>query len=129
MEDAPMAGLGSFFPTEPGPFNAADSMARQTANAAMQAATNQKSEIELMREHVERLSLLNQAMWELVRDRLQLTDADLEKAAQEVDLRDGKQNGRLSEHPLQCPRCGRVSNSRLKKCMYCGLLFEGDTFG
>ena len=125
-----MAGLGMFFPTGGmGSFNTADSMARETANAAMQAAASQKSEIEVLREQVERIALLNQALWELVRDRLQLTDADLEKIAQEVDLRDGKQDGRLSEHPLQCPQCGRVSNSRHKKCLYCGLLFEGDAFG
>jgi hypothetical protein len=123
-----MAGL--FFPVGGfDPLGSADSLARQTANAAMQAAASQKSETECLREQVERITLLNQALWEIVRDRLQLSDGDLEKVAQEVDLRDGKQDGRLSEHPLQCPRCGRVSNSRHKKCLYCGLLFEGDAFG
>ncbi len=124
-----MAGL--FFPM--GGFDAmqpnADEVARQTANAAIKAATAQKSDVEELREQVGRITLLNQALWELVRERLQLTDADLEKIAQEVDLRDGKQDGQLSEHPLQCPQCGRVSNSRHKKCMYCGLLFAGDVFG
>ncbi len=122
--------VGMFFPTGGlDPLNSSDSLARQTANAAMQAATSQKSEIELLREQVERITLLNQALWELVRERLQLSDADLEKSAQQVDLRDGVQDGRMSEHPLQCPKCGRVSNSRHKKCLYCGLLFEGDAFG
>ncbi len=122
--------IGMFFPTGGlDPLNPPDALARKTANAAMQVANSQKSEIELLREQVERIALLNQALWELVRERLQLSDADLERIAQEVDLRDGKQDGRLSEHPLQCPQCGRVSNSRHKKCLYCGLLFEGDAFG
>ena len=58
MEDGPMAGLGMFFPTGGmGSFNTADSMARETANAAMQAAASQKSEIEVLREQVERIAL------------------------------------------------------------------------
>ncbi len=108
---------------------AVDSIEGQQASAEKIAAVSQKTEIQELREQVSRLALLNQAMWELVRERLQVTDADLEKAAQEVDLRDGVQDGRMSAHPLQCPRCKRVSNSRHKKCLYCGLLFEGDVFG
>jgi len=121
-----MAGLfisGSFLR------EAVDSVEGQQASAEKIAAVAQKSEIQDLREQVSRLALLNQALWELVRERLQLTDADLEKLAQQVDLRDGVQDGRMSEHPLKCPRCGRVSNSRHKKCLYCGLLFEGDVFG
>ena len=101
----------------------------QQAGAARLAEAARKSEIQDLRDQVAKLTLLSQALWELVRGRMQLTDADLEKMAQEVDLRDGVQDGRLSEHPLKCPRCGRVSNSRHKKCLYCGLLFEGDAFG
>ncbi|HNZ49165.1 MAG TPA: hypothetical protein PLZ53_02805 [Candidatus Hydrogenedentes bacterium] len=82
-----------------------------------------------LRNEVERLCLLNQAMWELICSKLGLTDADLEKKAQEVDLRDGKLDGKMTTHPVRCPQCGRVSNSRLKKCMYCNMEFEGSAFG
>ena len=123
-------GMGIFFPMGGlDPLNESDPTVRDTANAAMQAAASQKSDIMVLREQVERMALLNQSLWELMRERLQLTDADLEKIAQEVDLRDGRLDGRLSEHPLQCPKCGRVSSSRHRKCLYCGLLFEGDAFG
>ena len=30
---------------------------------------------------------------------------------------------------LRCPKCGRVSNSRHRRCLYCGLEFQGDIFG
>lgn len=86
------------------------------------------SEIRELRDQVERLALMCQALWELVRTRAKLSDADLEKLAQEIDLRDGMADGRLTSHPVKCPNCGRVSNSRHKKCLYCGLLFEGDAF-
>lgn len=106
-----------------------ESIEGQQAGAEKLAAVSQKGELQELRDQVARLTLLSQAMWEIIRDRLQLSDADLEKIAQQVDLRDGVQDGRMSEHPLQCPRCKRVSNSRHKKCLYCGLLFEGDAFG
>ncbi|MGI6137949.1 MAG: hypothetical protein ACOYI9_02855 [Candidatus Hydrogenedentales bacterium] len=79
-------------------------------------------------DELERMTLLNQAMWELIRDRLNLSDEDLERKVQEVDMRDGKRDGKMSVHPLRCPQCGRISNSRLKKCLYCGLEFKGDIF-
>lgn len=88
-----------------------------------------RTDIGELQDQVERLAMLNQAMWELIGERLHMTDADLERKAQEVDLRDGKADGKMSSHPLRCPECGRVSNSRHKKCLYCGLLFEGSAFG
>ena len=88
-----------------------------------------QTDVAYLREEVERLSLLNQALWELLRERLKLTDADLEQRAQEVDLRDGIPDGKMRKHPLRCPKCGRVSNSRHRRCLYCGLEFQGDIFG
>ena len=99
------------------------------ARQGAQAATATRGEINALREQVERTLLFNQAMWELISEKLNLTEHDLETKAQEVDLRDGKADGRMSDHPLRCPNCGRVSNSRHKKCLYCGLLFEEGVFG
>jgi len=106
-------------------------MARQSQRItqADQEANLLRTDVTCLRDEVERLALLNQALWELIKARLKLTDADLEKVAQQVDLRDGMADGKMSKHPLRCPKCGRVSNSRHKKCLYCGLLFEGDIFG
>lgn len=106
-------------------------MASETAAArqAAETAANARSDVRDMRDQVEHTAMLIQAMWELIAERLNLTDADLEKKALEVDLRDGVEDGKLRAHPLRCPNCGRVSNSRHKKCLYCGLLFEGSVFG
>lgn len=99
------------------------------ARQAVQVASASKREVAELREQVEHIAMLTQAMWELLSERLNLTDQDLENKALEVDLRDGKADGKMSAHPLRCPNCGRVSNSRHKKCLYCGLLFEGSAFG
>jgi len=78
---------------------------------------------------VQRLKLLNQALWELLRAKVGWSDADLEKKATEVDLRDGIQDGRMSESALKCPQCGRVSSSKHWRCLYCGLEFEKPIMG
>ena len=49
--------------------------------------------------------------------------------ATEIDLRDGKADGKITAHPLRCPSCDRVSSSRHAKCLYCGQEFEGSLFG
>jgi hypothetical protein len=76
-----------------------------------------------------RLSLLNQALWELLQERMGLSDKDLERRAHDVDLRDGIEDGQISETPLECPRCHRVSSSKHWKCLYCGLNFEKPIMG
>ncbi len=109
---------------------ARDSMEKnaQVRNMALENAAL-KTDAAEMRDQLERLCLLTQAMWELVSQKLGLTETNLEKAAQEIDLRDGIADGKMSAHPLRCPQCGRISNSKHKKCLYCGLLFEGSLFG
>lgn len=79
--------------------------------------------------HIERISLLNQALWELLRDKLNMDDAQLEAKIHEVDLRDGVEDGRMTETGLQCPKCGRISSSKHWKCMYCGAKFKKPIMG
>jgi uncharacterized protein with PIN domain len=86
-------------------------------------------DIKQLTEDIQRLKLMNQAMWELIRDRARLTDKDLEEKALEIDLRDGKQDGRMSETALRCPSCNRVSSSRHWRCLYCGQDFEKPVMG
>ena len=87
------------------------------------------AEVRLLQQDIERLKLLNQALWELIRDRTDLTDALLAEKAQEVDLRDGVADGRMTQMRLKCPSCGRVSSSRHWRCLYCGLDFEKPVMG
>ena len=83
--------------------------------------------IRLLEGQLGRLRLVNQALWELVRDQTGLDKFTLERKIEEIDGRDGRIDGRLTDIGLKCPQCGRVSNSKHAKCLYCGLEFERDT--
>jgi lipopolysaccharide biosynthesis regulator YciM len=91
---------------------------------AFEASAEAQREVRDLRYHLARLTLMNQAMWELIRERLKLTDEILNQKAQEVDLRDGVQDGIITHGPLRCPKCGRVSNAKHWRCLYCGQQFE-----
>ncbi|MCC6488282.1 MAG: hypothetical protein IT364_12355 [Candidatus Hydrogenedentes bacterium] len=95
----------------------------------LSSGDNSRERIRELEHQVGRLQLMNQALWELLRERMQLTDAELETKANEVDLRDGVQDGRMSDTALQCPSCGRVSSSKHWKCLYCGLEFQKPVMG
>ena len=77
------------------------------------------------------LAMTCQAMWELLRDRTDLTDEDIEEKLQEIDLRDGSADGKMTSTVGECPACHRTVNSRHDRCLYCGVeiskdhIFEG----
>jgi hypothetical protein len=76
--------------------------------------------MEHLERRVNRLSLLCQSMWELLRERAEFTDDQLATKVLEVDLRDGRTDGRMSTQISNCPSCGRKTNSRRSTCVICG---------
>lgn len=87
-----------------------------------------RTELGDLRRAVGRLTLLNQALWELLQRHLPLHDEDLLKLAGEIDLRDGKADGQLLPGAVRCPKCLRTCNARHQRCLYCGQEFAGDVF-
>lgn len=101
----------------------ADYKAGNALNAAEKAQTHvqrQKEMIEHLYQHVERLSLASQAMWELLREKSNLTDDDIEAKMLEIDLRDGKKDGKIGTQIMECPSCKRKTNSKRMTCVMCG---------
>jgi ribosomal protein S27AE len=89
------------------------------ANAAASArdAQTTASDVEL---RLDKLMLITMAMWELLRDNTKFTEADLLAKVQELDLRDGIPDGKITQSVRKCPQCGRTMSPRHKKCLYCG---------
>jgi hypothetical protein len=73
-----------------------------------------------MEKRMNRLSLLCQSMWEMLRERAEFTDDQLASKMLEVDLRDGRGDGRIATQITDCPSCKRKTNSRRTTCVICG---------
>lgn len=103
---------------------------RGASNAASEAITRSRNvesranfaekDIQELQRRVDSIALACQAMWELVAERNGLTDADLLQRMTEVDLRDGKADGKMTQVPKTCTACDRPVNPRRRQCMYCG---------
>lgn len=95
----------------------------RVASKAERAASEMEAAVEKMHElqqRIEKLSLCCQALWELLKDNTSLTEEDLAIKMTELDLQDGKLNGKLGKQILICPNCSRNGSSRRNACLYCG---------
>jgi len=91
------------------------------ASDARTAAREAKTDVDELRHDVDRLMLITEALWRIARDRLGCTDEDLVQRIQEVDLEDGKLDGRKGPTPARdCPQCQRKLLKHQPRCFYCG---------
>ena len=73
---------------------------------------------------VAKVLMINEALWEIIRDKHGLTDDDLHKKLHEVDMRDGLADGKNQRKATKCPQCGHMVSSRHPACLYCGQVME-----
>lgn len=83
-----------------------------------------RGKVKDLEERLTRLQLAFNALWELIRDQTRMTAGELEAKMDEIDRRDGREDKAITEGPVRCPICQRVSSSRHWKCLYCGQEFE-----
>ena len=77
-------------------------------------------EVEDLRKDVDRLLLINEALWRIVREKLKCTDAELVEYIHEIDLEDGHLDGRkAASPPRKCPHCERPLSKHRSVCIYC----------
>ncbi len=77
---------------------------------------------------LDRMLLAFEALWTLVRDKLPVNEEDLAARMNEIDLSDGRLDGKVRKSAVTCPACGRAISRRLPKCMYCGQAIVHDPF-
>ena len=104
--------------------------AREIADVCDEALSNNASalardvsrENECLRHDVDRLYMIVEALWEMLKTHAGCTDADLTALVQQIDLRDGKLDGCAAQGKARskCPRCGRTLLSAQPYCPWCG---------
>ncbi len=106
-----------------------DYSAEAAAAKAQNQAQKARTEVEVLRADIERLLMITEAMWGVLKDKFQYTDDELVNRVTAIDQRDGKLDGRVApEAPPSCPRCGRTLERRRPFCIYCGQAIARDPF-
>jgi len=79
------------------------------------------SEVARLQMQVERLLMITEALWGILKEQNGFDDKELQKRIVEIDLRDGRMDGRVAATPpAACPKCGRMVPKQSVRCMYCG---------
>jgi len=103
-------------------------MASAEAADARRAAKRAQSDADQTEARLNRLALTCEALWVIVRDKLCVSDEELIDKITELDLSDGKLDGKVSRAAVACPKCGKTIGRRFPKCMYCGQPVMHDPF-
>ncbi len=96
--------------------------------AASGEARRARTDVQSLEARIDRTLLACEAMWTLLRDKLGVTDQALVERINEIDLSDGRLDGKVRKTPVSCPSCGRTMSARFPKCMYCGQAVVHDPF-
>ena len=108
---------------------AAESTGAAVDTGARADARKAASTVALMQHHVERLLMITEALWDILKEQHGYTDEDLVKRVQQIDMRDGKLDGKVAAAGVKtCPSCKRPISGRHAACIYCGRTLGDDLF-
>ena len=113
---------------------AAHQMARTNrAQSAGERATRVASDVRTQNEaitcDIEKLLMITEALWTILKEERGYSDDKLIKRIQEIDLRDGKLDGKVAKqrNPL-CPKCKHALMGKHAVCLYCGTVVKRGVF-
>ena len=103
--------------------------AKRQARKAEAETVNLRSRIKILENNVAKALLINEALWELIREKLRLTDDELNEKLYSIDMRDGKLDGKNQRSSAKkCPQCNRMVSHRHAACLYCGHIMDDSVF-
>ena len=123
-----MAGLGMRLGVMSGVHNLRVARLAGETSRAKSELSGFKLEMRMLEENLARALMINEALWELMRDKLKLTDQDLCEKLYEVDMRDGELDGKNQAKAVACPQCKRRVSARRAVCMYCATVVNDSVF-
>lgn len=100
------------------------SNAQSKAQSASDKVESVNERLNLQDRKIEMLILVNQAIVELLVKKCRVTEDEILEQIEEIDLRDGIKDGKISNGNRKCLKCDRNYNHRLNKCLYCGYVHD-----
>ena len=97
-----------------------DTQNRDGGESGSRAASDVRTQNEFIQCDVEKLFMLTEALWTILKEKHGCTDAELVQRVQEIDLRDGKLDGKVAKVNPDCPKCSRKLMGKRPVCLYCG---------
>jgi type I site-specific restriction endonuclease len=85
-------------------------------------AENLAERLQELEQRHEQLKLVTLAFWSLLRDHSGLLESDLRKYVEQIDLLDGKRDGKATtqQEKTRCTGCSRSVMGTSTVCAYCG---------
>lgn len=77
-----------------------------------------------LKQKVEKLMLITEAMWLILKETTKCTDEELKEKMRQLDLKDDK----LEVKASKCPKCGKILQKNMPSCIYCGTQNEQEVF-
>jgi hypothetical protein len=111
-----------------GPTYEANSLAASDAVRAKSKTKSVERDIRVLEANLAKSMMINEALWELIRDRHGLTEKDLHDKLYEVDVRDGTLDGKNQRKAVECPKCSHRVSPRHPACIYCGQVIDESVF-
>lgn len=98
------------------------------AQLASHSAAEARLQSRAMQADIEKLFMITQALWELLKTEHGYTDEMLANKVTDIDLSDGRLDGKVAKKGRpDCPSCGRRLG-RHPVCIYCGAQTVADPF-
>lgn len=107
---------------------AAGAAAMQESSRAQSKARQAEERVRILEANLAKVLMINEALWELMREKLGLTDEDLNHKLYEIDMRDGVLDGKNQRKVVECSSCHRKVSPRHPSCIYCGQRIDDSVF-
>jgi hypothetical protein len=103
--------------------------AESSAERAREKAADAAGAAVDLRRRIEVMALANQALFEILKSRLGISEEEVMLRMAEIDVRDGSKDGKMSARVASCRRCGRKISTARQRCMFCGeVVVDGHLF-
>ena len=97
-----------------------EAQGRNDSESVSPTTTDVRAQNEFIQCDVEKLFMLTEALWTILKEKHGCTDAELVQRVQKIDLRDGKLDGKVAKVNPDCPKCSRKLMGKRPVCLYCG---------